>query len=436
MGLDNLDINKIKKSEGITLIAIVINIIIILLLAGVTIAMMTDENGILVQVKEAQVEITKAGAKEKVELAKQAASLKGNKKLEFVNAKEELEKIGYILGKPNNFPIRIMVDGYLFRVDGNIEYLEETTIGKINENKTKYVVEEEGKKKIVPIPAGFKISDKEGEQTINDGLVIIDEKGNEFVWIHTEKVLNEMYRFDNKKVYGILYDFLKFDENKNPLIETNNVEPKASIKYDNKYLSHYKFLSGEEAKNLEDVEEILDIEFNAFVQETEATGGFYVSRYEMSLDENGNAQSMKNVTATVSTDEGARQWYGLYNKAKTYKNGEITSSMMWGCQYDQMMKWMLKSGLDITKTDPVNNGWSNDARNKTKITGSCETDKLKNIYDLIGCNYEWLMTEDKSGNRIIRGGTSENANMSPSRNAASYPLGTFHNYSTRIILYI
>ncbi len=38
---------KLKKSKGITLIALVITIIVLLILAGVTIASITGENGIL-----------------------------------------------------------------------------------------------------------------------------------------------------------------------------------------------------------------------------------------------------------------------------------------------------------------------------------------------------------------------------------------------------
>ena len=35
----------------------------------------------------------------------------------------------------------------------------------------------------VPIPAGFAVSQVEGENTVEDGLVIIDSEGNEFVWV-------------------------------------------------------------------------------------------------------------------------------------------------------------------------------------------------------------------------------------------------------------
>ena len=47
---------KSNTNKGITLIALVITIIILLILAGVTIAMLTGENGILNQSQKATIE--------------------------------------------------------------------------------------------------------------------------------------------------------------------------------------------------------------------------------------------------------------------------------------------------------------------------------------------------------------------------------------------
>lgn len=58
-----------KNNKGITLIALVVTIIVLLILAGVSIAMLTGQNGILTKSSEASVESAVAGAKEKVALA-------------------------------------------------------------------------------------------------------------------------------------------------------------------------------------------------------------------------------------------------------------------------------------------------------------------------------------------------------------------------------
>ena len=44
---------KLKQNGGITLIALAITIIVLLILAGVSIAMLTGENGILTQAQRA-----------------------------------------------------------------------------------------------------------------------------------------------------------------------------------------------------------------------------------------------------------------------------------------------------------------------------------------------------------------------------------------------
>lgn len=80
MQIKNLDrINKlnvidnkkaIKNSKGITLIALAITIIIILLLAGVTIAMLTGKNGVLTQAINAKEQTKIAKLKEEIQLAR------------------------------------------------------------------------------------------------------------------------------------------------------------------------------------------------------------------------------------------------------------------------------------------------------------------------------------------------------------------------------
>ena len=57
-----------KSNEGITLIALVITIIVLLILAGVSIAMLTGPNGLLTQADEARTETDMARAREKIQL--------------------------------------------------------------------------------------------------------------------------------------------------------------------------------------------------------------------------------------------------------------------------------------------------------------------------------------------------------------------------------
>lgn len=58
-----------KNNKGITLIALVVTIIVLLILAGVSIAMLTGQNGILNRASDAGESTAVANAKEKVTLA-------------------------------------------------------------------------------------------------------------------------------------------------------------------------------------------------------------------------------------------------------------------------------------------------------------------------------------------------------------------------------
>ena len=60
---------RVKGKNGITLIALVITIIVLLILAGVTIATLTGDNGILTKAQNAKTQNDKVTVKEKVDLA-------------------------------------------------------------------------------------------------------------------------------------------------------------------------------------------------------------------------------------------------------------------------------------------------------------------------------------------------------------------------------
>ena len=90
------DFNKIKLKErekGITLIALVITIIVLLILASVSIAMLTGENGILKKASTAKERTLEAEYEEKIKLAILGArDNNGNFSKELLN--DELKKYG------------------------------------------------------------------------------------------------------------------------------------------------------------------------------------------------------------------------------------------------------------------------------------------------------------------------------------------------------
>ena len=91
---------KIKLEKGITLIALVITIIVLLILAGISIALLTGDNGILNKASEAAEQTNVASAKEQVELLI-SAYVSDYYNEYYVNGNKEIDKnVGdYVLEK-------------------------------------------------------------------------------------------------------------------------------------------------------------------------------------------------------------------------------------------------------------------------------------------------------------------------------------------------
>ena len=86
--------NKIKSTKGITLISLVVTIIILLILAGVTIATLMGDNGLINKAKDAKIKTEIAGIKEEIQtdiLGKQAEN---NGNISDDSLKAILEKYG------------------------------------------------------------------------------------------------------------------------------------------------------------------------------------------------------------------------------------------------------------------------------------------------------------------------------------------------------
>lgn len=82
-----------KEIKGITLIALVITIIVLLILAGVSIAMLTGDNGILSQTENAKNETADGENIEKIRLAVSEAQIgeNGYQKLSKDNLQEAID---------------------------------------------------------------------------------------------------------------------------------------------------------------------------------------------------------------------------------------------------------------------------------------------------------------------------------------------------------
>ena len=508
----NKDMNK-----GITLIALVITIIVLLILAGVSIATLTGENGILTRANDAKISTEIAEEKEKIELATTAAladDLGGEIKENFL--RQELEKyfvtdgVSVAPGENNGeegFIVTITDSGrqYFVDKDGNVSEMipgptvthsinPETQVGegekititikatategeitKItkpdgstveNVTETTYEVEENGDyvftveqsnggKTVytVPItngknvekfsdiygktikytkngqtawiPEGFAVGVSSTIDEISEGLVITDaidgehkSIGNEFVWIPATvdamaSITSGTDSNGNPNYQGKLYDFTSdgATEKTNYGQGTRSYREPDTLSSDGTYLNIIKGILTDNADDYADMSVFkitMQEDYNAMIKSIEKYGGFYIGRYEMSRSNNdstGTAQSKKNTVALTADNDSSNEsqngntWYGLYAYGKTYTNtaNSVISSMVWGSQYDAMMRWMQSNGEDVTKTNDAIKNW-----HSTKTGFEGDIDIIRNVYDLYGGRREWTLEAGSTDYRVFR----------------------------------
>ena len=171
---------KLKESKGITLIALVITIIVLLILAGVTIATLTGDNGILKKAGDAKTQTEQAKEDENLKIAI-AGSYGTDGKLNLKDLKDNLKNQG-ILTNSNEFPLEVTVNGEKKKIDAN-----GNIIGSIQSLKTKGTVFndtitlEDTYGNQVTIPKGFKIA-SDSATDVTGGIVIEDAAGPYGAW--------------------------------------------------------------------------------------------------------------------------------------------------------------------------------------------------------------------------------------------------------------
>ena len=448
--------NKAKsfdKNKGITLIALVITIIVLLILAGVTIATLTGENGILTRANDAKEETEEAGAKEKVQM-EVAGSFDEHGNFDMDKLKENLkENLGLQesdIKDNEDGSITVTVDGYEVTVDsnGNVKVEGEgttpedpsdtenivTTPPTTQVGKDTIFKDPNSNDKEAYIPKGFKVSGVADEQKIDTGLVVIAPDGSEFVWVPVNKttlevdgiagkiVAEEVKEGEEVNYRGVLWGNFsttdtstKIDYSDNGYREPGVVTDSGSS-YDNNstFLEEMNNILGTKFINSGDFKKYMQDEYNAIIGSIKIKGGFYIGRYESSLSGStetevateGDIQSKRNVMPTSAGNAGTYRWYGLYAKQHEYatvinKNYQtnIKSSMIYGSMYDAVMNWALY-GADKTDADEIT---TNIAKRGPEYTGALPGDKIKNIYDLGNNLGEWTAEACNTSFRVSRG---------------------------------
>ena len=360
-----LNIKKIKRQvKGITLIALVVTIIVLLILAGVALNLTIGQNGIF-----------------------QRAEIAANT---WRNA-ETNEQLALQEGAD-------LIEGYLNGNGGNQDDDNPPSSG------VTYV-------DTVPIPAGFYYvggskatglvisDDREDAETFNestknnpvpaDGLI-----GNQFVWVPVEKP-DLFQRYDGYWNNG-----------------------------SGTTLQGVKDMCQEPASNAASWE---TTEYETMQTSVINNKGFYVARYEASEgtgESTGKVQSKAGAMPWVNIPWGTSMTEvgnsgAVYRAQNMYNYSEhpLTNTLIYRVQYDTIMNFIDSnySNGDGTCNSFVSNstgqGNYNESENtnswKNKLTscGSSDDYRVKNIYDLAGNVFEWTMEAISTDVRVSRGGT-------------------------------
>jgi len=389
---------------------LVVTIVVLLILAGVSISLILDNNGIIKKSKDARREYRQAQANEQADLDNMSdlideATAEPTPK---VNVNTKAEDNSTINGKKGNSNNPTIPEGYI----------------PINTETSSW-----GDGTSAPT-----------QDSVDHGLVIKgDSDDNEWVWIPVdETTLATMCDKSNEteytlcgiggetavktKVYSSTITIGK-DSNTRTITRTtpgtstsgSYREPDLVVgsdgaSYDAKD-KYYKTILGDNGTK-EQLAQLFVDEYKEMIESIQKYGGFYIGRYELS-----EAGVQKNQPTLTNTN-----WYNLYAKCKSLNaSDKVETQMIWGCQWDVTCNFIANKGdkKDITdsrtwgnhsnsegdaKVIVTENGTETKKYGSKQNTGYSEYWKANNIYDLAGNCWEWTQEADSRGYRAYRGG--------------------------------
>ncbi len=402
----------------------------------------------MTRAQEAKNKTEKAEDIEKIKLAILEAQIgeNGYQKLDIDGLQKELEKVfenGILKVYDNNN------EEFIYYVNGNIYKISSNEVTELDFGNAITKKEEnrniQGEYKYAynnpVIPKGFIpletkeaswLTDKEGLPIgWNNGLVIMDESGNEFVWVPC--IINESDSSGEVIKYGC---YAQDDKFTNYQVDINS---------------------------LQDIQKYIPVE-NEFSQ-IEKYQGFYVGRYETAMSE--NIPRVSNVDIDDSPDvvninkiepeyngtsvepviqQGKEVWnYVSRDNAaeisrKIVNNENVRSELITGKQWDTMLEWIITGGTydNSSNADKYYSEIGNFYNSRFTInglysirennvanwhegqytksinesiylgTGVHNNSKVNNIYDIYGNVWEFTTETDANG-KIIQRGIGANA---------------------------
>ena len=446
----------IKQAKGITLIALVITIIVLLILAGVAISMLTGENGILKQATSAKDTTDKSEFEEQVKLAVMASKVNDEGVIDLTTLEAEIGKIkGTEItknGTENNLPwtvkkgsyeVTITADGVTTNTTGKDDSKkdddkkdEDTKIDygtKKPTEDTRKVIEQATAAK----PEGSTIDSNTNSDT---GIVMIDSKQNEWVWVEVPATVftSATSSTDYDKIKADLITYAKdyrdswTDEWYAMDGSTLVTASKGGLTESQKLLNNGCGLTYNE----------YNTNYKKMLSSIYTNKGFYIGRYEAGIagsDENTSLARYSRTEITSSSPKAVSKQnmipynYVYCSEAQQLANGmstgNKTSSLMYGIQWDLVCKFLeVKGNWDTTEKTAQyyikqnSTSWGNyknstftinsakakkyndsnksydditgEKSNSSSIlltTGASEQNKKMNIYDFAGNEFEWTL---------------------------------------------
>ena len=402
--IKNKIMNKFNnKEKGITLIALVITIIVLLILAGVSIAMLTGQNGILTQAQNAKTATEQASAKEKVELAVVGAI--GQTKegiLTVENLKTELGNYkGTIEG--DTFPVTAKIDGKNFLVNANGKVLstENSTLGIVTGNETNNTTVKDSLGNQVVVPAGFKVVNP--NDNVIDGIVVEDVSheataGSQFVWIPVGDVIKDSE--GNKETITLSRYTFADDSAGTPKEQGSN-----EIK--NSFDSNYKHTEVNTSTNGNiTAKENIESEESGFRKSAKDNHGYYIGRYEARKNKTQlTVKASDTVYSNITQSDAATISRRMYNDNNF--ESDLINSYAWDTAVYFLQKF--DNRVDKTKAYSRQNSLNTEnlaSQGTNRLDDTSKQDRICNVYDMASNALEWTTETCDSTNDscTLRGG--------------------------------
>ena len=367
---------KIKQEKGITLIALVVTIVVLLILAGVSVNALFGNSGIIEKAKEAQNKMNQATQKD----------------LDAIN-----ELNNWIDGKINGSSGGNTTGGNTTGGDDTSTTQKiSTLVGKVVDKNTKA---EDAYGNKITIPKGFKVLAK-GTSTesasytysgnnipaVQDGIVIENgTDGNQFVWVPVGTIKNK-----NNTTNTITLGRYEFDSNTGAL-KSNTPVQVASVENCTQEVTintNYKELSVFRAGNSatdSTAQNATARNLEEFISTTLANGGYYIARFEAS----GTASKVtskynQTVLGNITQPNAAKVAREMYGEVKENNELVYASDLVNSYAWDTAIIFIQTYSTETDASSYASQNKSTSFANTGK-----SNDKYCNIFDMSGNAYEW-----------------------------------------------